>query len=181
MGLMLATCGADIVELAALRDGRDAVRAAALARGVELPPFGRVSAGAGGLALSVRPGRWLVLSPPAAAGETALHWQSAIGVAGAAIDQSSGLDVLHLAGAAVCEVLARGCRLDLDPRAHEAAATVLAQVPAIVVSLGSGLLLLTPSSTARHVREWLAMTAHNDGFERQPDLTLNHLLSKEIQ
>jgi sarcosine oxidase subunit gamma len=74
---------------------------------------------------------------------------------------------LHLAGPAVSDVLARGCRLDLHPAAFlpgSAAATSMAQVSVTLARLHAGWLLLTPSSTARHLREWLAAAARPFGL-----------------
>jgi sarcosine oxidase subunit gamma len=173
-GLLLSVCATDIVELAAYRGCAEALRSAAGAQGLELPHIGGVTIGRDHLALSVRPDRWLVLSAAGTPGESALHWQKLIGPAGAAIDQTCGMELLHLEGTATGEVLARGCRLDLDPAvraAAQAAATIMAQVPVILGALSHGLLLLTPSSTAQHLREWLAHTAHHDGFQLGPART----------
>jgi len=52
------------------------------------------------------------------------------------------------------------------------AATIMAQVSVIFAALPSGLLLLTPSTTARHFREWLASTAKPFGFMPQSDFTV---------
>jgi heterotetrameric sarcosine oxidase gamma subunit len=182
-GLQLAICAADIVEFAALRGGADAVRAAVRTSGLELPEFGRMAVAPGRLALSIRPDRWLVLGAQTVFGEAAASWQRLIGAAGAAIDQSSGFDVLQLRGPALREVLARGCRLDLDPGVRpcgDAVATVIAQVPATLAIRRTDILLLTPSSTAQHVREWLAATALYDGFESRSTVSLDELLTKEI-
>lgn len=126
--------------------------------GARSPAFGRAIETDGQMLLSVRPGRWLALSTrsddvaaPAWAGESTTH-----------VDLGSALAVFELAGPAVREVLARGCRLDLDPDRFppgHAAATVIAQVSAILVALPSAMLLITPSSTARHLFEWLEHTA----------------------
>jgi sarcosine oxidase, subunit gamma len=127
------------------------------------------------LALCVRPDRWLILSPPASAGASAGVWQAACAGLGIALDLSSGLTALQLAGPAAREVLVRGCRLDLDPDAFPvgaAAATIMVQVSVILVALPSGLLLLTPASTARHVREWLVSTAKPFVLMPSPEVAL---------
>ena len=185
--LRLSLCPADIVELVAFAGAGDALKAALRAQAIELPAFGRTIADAQRLILCVRPDRWLLLTAPAtglpAEGSPDATCQAMIGAAGAAIDQSSGHCLLCLAGVAWREVLARGCRLDLDPRrlaAGAAAATTLAQVPVVIVPRASSVLLLTPSSTTQHVCEWLAETARHDGFVRRPDLPFIQLVSKEI-
>lgn len=177
-GARLGTCAADVVEILAHRGCSQDLQVIAGAHGRSLPQFGRVATAPAGLALCVRPDRWLLLSAPAAAGVSAATWQSACAGRGVAIECTSGLMALHFAGTATREVLARACRLDLDPEAFvagRAAATVMAQVPVILAALPSGFLLLTPASTARHFREWLESTARPFGLESRSDLTLAQL------
>jgi sarcosine oxidase subunit gamma len=177
-GLRWGRCPADIVEIAALRNRAADVAALAARRGWPLPALGRCLVAPGQLALSVRPGRWLLLSSPAVPGATAIQWgQDCAGLA-AAVDLSSGLAALWLEGASWREALARGCRLDLHPSvfpAGGAAATVIAQVAANLVALSSGVLLLTPSTTARHFSEWLTHTAAPFGLTALSATSLTHL------
>jgi sarcosine oxidase subunit gamma len=109
-------------------------------------------------------------------------WQTRCAGRGAAVDLSSALAAFHLAGPAAREVLARGCRLDLDreafPSGH-AAATMMAQVSTVLAALPSGLLLLTPSSTARHFRDWLASSAKPFGCVEGRDGSLEDLCGDE--
>ncbi|MFI4906263.1 MAG: sarcosine oxidase subunit gamma [Steroidobacteraceae bacterium] len=173
--MRLRSCVMDIVEIAALRGRAPELERIAGGRGLRLPPLCRVAVAADELALCVRPDRWLLLSPPASPGATAGVWQAACAGFGAAVDLSCGLTALHLAGPAAREVLVRACRLDLDPDAFPVgavAATIMAQVSVIFAALPSGLLLLTPSTTARHFREWLASTAKPFGFMPQSDFTV---------
>jgi heterotetrameric sarcosine oxidase gamma subunit len=122
--------------------------------------MGRVRSAGDSIALGHRPERWLILSPPGPAGAAATAWQAVLAGAGTAVDLSSGLSVFRLVGPhdAIRSALARGCRLDLDgevfPAGH-VAATIIAQVSVILARLADGMLLLTPSTTARHFREWL--------------------------
>jgi sarcosine oxidase subunit gamma len=167
-GVALAGCATDIIEIAAFRNGAPAVRELAARRAWALPAHGRLMRGAQGLALCVRPGRWLLLSPPAAAGAAAAGWQSECAGMAAALDLSSALVALHLAGPAIRAMLARGCRIDLDPLSFpvgSAAATVIAQVTVLLAALTSGMLLLTPATTAAHLREWLVSTARPFGLD----------------
>jgi heterotetrameric sarcosine oxidase gamma subunit len=181
-GINLASCAADVVEIAAFHGRAPELENIAGARGLELPVLGRVGRAKDQLALCVRPARWLLLAPPAHSGETAALWQAACARAGAAIDLSSGLAAWHLAGPQVREVLSRACRLDLDPQVFppgSAAATVMVQVAVILAVLPSGLLLLTPTSTARHLREWLASTAKPFGLVSGADVTVAVLCGDE--
>jgi len=172
----LASCPADVVELAALRSAGEALHKVAASRGTTLPECGAVACGGNGLVLSVRPARWLLLSVPLAPGAAALGWGSAAAGCAAAVDLSSGLVALRLAGPAACEALARGCRLDLAQFAPgRAAATSIAQVSTILAALPSGMLILTPASTAQHLREWLAEAARPFAFALEAELTLTAL------
>jgi len=174
-GVRLASCPADVVEIAAFHGRAPELERIAGARGLDLPPPGQLARASRPLALCVRPARWLLLAPPASPGATAAHWQAACGRMGAAVDLSSGLVAWHLAGPQVREVLSRACRLDLDPEvfpAGRAAATIMAQVAVILAVLPSGLLLLTPATTARHLREWLASTAKPFGLVLRADVTV---------
>ncbi len=172
-GVWLADCRTDIVELAAFSlAAADAQRRVA---GVELPPFGRAGFTGGHLALSVRPARWLLLSAPAGAGAAAERWARAAQGQGAAVDHSSGLAAFVIAGPRAREMLARGCRLDLDPASSPvgyAAATYMAQVSVVLAVLPRCLLLLSPASTAQHLREWLAATAEQFGLVKAAGVSL---------
>jgi sarcosine oxidase subunit gamma len=181
-GVSLGACKADIVEIAAFREAAPVLVSRARERGFTLPPHGRVAAVPGGLALAVRPERWLLLLAPAEPGASARQTLEICGTAGAAIELSSGLAALHLGGCAVREAMKRGCRLDLDPAvfpAGAAAASAMAQVAVILAALPSGLLLLTPATTARHLREWLAGSARPFGFQSGADVTVTVLSGEQ--
>jgi heterotetrameric sarcosine oxidase gamma subunit len=181
-GVTLATCVADIVEVAAFRDRAPVLVSRAQERGFTLPRLGQSAAAGGGLVLAVRPGRWLLVLPAAPAGASVLKAQEICGAAGAAIELSSALAALHLAGAAVRETMKRGWRLDLDPVAFPtgaAAASAMAQVAVILAAVPSGLLLLTPATTARHLREWLASTARPFGFQGGADVNVTVLSGEQ--
>lgn len=177
-GIVLAACPADVVELAVFRDrGHDLARLTG-ARGVVLPAPGGVAVRTGGLALNVRPGRWLVLSPRAAPGESAAQWLEVGGGCAAIVDVSAALAAFLLKGPLVGEMLARACRLDLGAGAFPAgtaAATIMVQVPAILARLTPGMLLLTPATTARHLREWLVASSRPFGLALAPDATVSDL------
>ncbi|MFY8154107.1 MAG: hypothetical protein ACOVOI_18660, partial [Hyphomicrobiales bacterium] len=84
------------------------------------------------------------------------------------LDRSSALVPLIVAGPAAREALARLCRLDLDPRRFRvghAATTVMAQVGVTIARLHAApvFLLLTPPTTARHLRTALGHAAHSFG------------------
>jgi heterotetrameric sarcosine oxidase gamma subunit len=167
VGVRIADCAADILELAAFRGQVAALATLAAQRGEPLPALGHVSRGTAGLNLAVRPDRWLFLTSPAEPGALGRSWQPYCGHCAAAIELSAALSAFHVTGDATRELLKRGCRLDLDPArfpAGSAASTIVMQVPVILAALADGMLLLTPSSTARHFREWLMATAKPFGL-----------------
>jgi heterotetrameric sarcosine oxidase gamma subunit len=181
-GARLAECAADVVELAALSGQAGQFAELLQRRGLELPRLGGLRRAPERLTLAVRPGRWLLLAPRALAGATAAQWHNDCAQAGAAIDLSSGLTALYLAGAGVRELLARGCRLDLAPAAAppgSAAATIIAQVAVTLAWLPSGVLLLTPASTARHLREWLLASGAPFALVAAEDVTVTGLCGDE--
>ena len=177
-GISCAPLPADIIELAALRERTQVLKALAARRGLALPSAGAIIAARGTLLLCVRPERWLVLAAPSAPSAALADWRAAGAGCAAVIELSCALTALHLAGPAVPEVLARGCRLDLNPQvfpAGSAAATYMAQVPVTLAALPGGWLLLTPSSTAQHFSEWLGISARAFGFVSSPSVTLASL------
>jgi len=178
VGVRSAYCAVDIVEIAALRERRPEILGIAASRGWTLPEIGRSVAASQQLAICVRPERWLLLHPTAANGSHAVVWESAVADNAAVVELSSALTLLRLSGPAVREMLARGCRLDLDPAvfvAGHAAATIMAQVSVILVALSSDMLLVTPSTTARHLSEWIAHTAAPFGFELEREIGLHEI------
>jgi sarcosine oxidase subunit gamma len=180
-GVSLQTSRADIVELAARRGRTAELTTIAAGHGCTLPSLRRAAISAEQLALSVRPERWLVLQPRDARASAWAQWETLCGQAGTAVDLSSGLAVLQLCGPEARAVLARSCRLDLDPKhfpTGRAAATIVAQVSTVIVSLPRGLLLLTPSTTARHFCEWLLATGRPFGMESPRDVSLSELFAE---
>jgi heterotetrameric sarcosine oxidase gamma subunit len=178
IGVCIADCAADIIELVALRDGSGALGSVAAARGAPLPECGRICRSVDGLILAVRPERWLLCCASAAPGAAARSWQAACDGHAAVIEHSAALTLSYVTGAAAREMLKRGCRLDLDPRffpAGAAAATIMAQVPVILAALASGVMLLTPASTSRHFREWLVTTARPFGLGSCGSVTVAQL------
>jgi sarcosine oxidase subunit gamma len=176
--ITLASCPADIVELAAFRERASDLARLAARHDIVLAGPGATAAHSGRLTLSVRPGRWLLLMPPAAPGASAEHCRKLCEGSAAAVDLSSALAAFLLTGPTVPEMLARACRLDLETRAFpagRAAATIMVQVPAILAQLTAGTLLLTPTTTARHLHEWLVDTARPFGLALAPDATVSAL------
>jgi sarcosine oxidase subunit gamma len=183
-GLTSASLPADIIELAALRDRTHVLRALGARRGLNLPEFGRMAWAREMVVLCTRPERWLVLTAPGPPGATLSLWRDAGAGCAAAVDLSSAFASLYLAGPAVREVLARGCRLDLQDEAFASgsvASTHMAQVAVTLAALPAGWLLLTPSTTARHFREWLTATAGPFGMASRTGVTVATLYGELAQ
>jgi heterotetrameric sarcosine oxidase gamma subunit len=166
--LRLGECEPDIIELADYGPSGAALRSAAAEDGTLLPECGRLARAPGELTLCVRPGRWLLLAAPLTP-RAAQPWYRRCPQPPAIVELSSSLATFVLAGPATRAVLSRGCRLDLDGSVFapgHAAATIMGQVAVTLAALPAGILLLTPASTARHFREWLAAAARS--FEVTP-------------
>ena len=130
-----------------------------------LPDCGRLARAPGELTLCVRPGRWLLLAAPARApGSPAALVPALRAAAGPSSSCPRHSPRSCSPGPAARAVLSRGCRLDLDAAVFapgHAAATIMGQVAVTLAALPAGILLLTPSSTARHFSEWLAAAARS--------------------
>lgn len=118
---------------------------------------GRVVRRGAGVAIGWKPGTTLLLGDTGAVEDGVIT-----------LDRSSALVPLIVAGPAAREALARLCRLDLDPRRFpvgHAATTVMAQVGVTIARLHAApvFLLLTPPTTARHLRTALGHAAHSFG------------------
>lgn len=162
----------DVLEIAPLAGRAAELQRLIEARGFKLPPVGQVAGTDDRIVLCVRPGRWLWVEPRQEAGASAGQWEEACAGVATVVDLSSALKVYALAGSAVSEVLARGCRLDLNPgvfAAGRAARTLMAQVSVIIARGDSGMLLLTPATTAQHFLEWLTATARPFGLREDAD------------
>jgi sarcosine oxidase subunit gamma len=174
----VAEVSADLIEVAPFRERLQVLKALAGRRGLTLPARGRVAGARDTLMLCVRPQRWLFLSPSAAAGLAVTHWQEASAGVAAAVDLSSALLALYVAGPKARDALARGCRLDLHPAAFPSGtttATLIAQVSAIIAALPCGFLLLTPATTGRHFRDWLSAAARPFGLAPPTNVTVADL------
>ncbi len=174
----LAHWAAEVLEVAALRQGAAAAEGFGRACGEPLPRFGSARIDSPTLALCVRPSRWLLVAPrsPSPASPRAVTWRAGCGAQVAVTELSSALAAFIAAGPRLRELLARGCRLDLDPEvfpAGSAAASVMVQVPVVLAALPRGMLLLTPASTAQHFAEWLEAAARP--FGPAQNLTIDEL------
>ncbi len=142
----------DGLRLAVLRGGGPAFLAAAAgALGAGLPEAPNSRAGQ---ALWLGPDEWLLVSGEDRAGllEDALAGQHC-----AIVDVSEARAVFELSGAGAAEVLAAGCRLDLEAlRPGSCAQTALARTPVLLEPREGGVWrLYAGRSVAAYVRAWL--------------------------
>jgi sarcosine oxidase subunit gamma len=110
------------------------------------------------------------MAPPGEPGALARSVKHACGEASSVVDQTQGRAVLHLAGGATREVLARICRIDLHPRAFRAgyvAATAVAELDCLLYQRDDGpsFELLVPSSYAGWFAEAVRRAAASVGYK----------------
>ena len=122
-------------------------------------------------ALWIAPATALIVGPPPRLQALRTAIPPAIA---AVVDQSGGFAVVRLAGPRAAAALAKGCRVDLDPRAFGAgcvARTIIAQVPAIVHRVDAGATierefdLFVPATLARSFVEFLLHAADEFGCD----------------
>jgi sarcosine oxidase subunit gamma len=116
------------------------------------------------------PHRWLALSA-----DPALHTRLAADLAecATAVDQTGARAILHLGGSRWRDAMAKGCPIDLHPRAFrpgDAAATAIAHVGVLLWQLPAdrGLHVAVPRSMAASFRSWLSASAAEFGLQVDP-------------
>lgn len=160
-----------IARVIAGRDARDATRLIEQRCGLRFPPPGRVEAGNGKTVIWIAPQTWLVTQRRSDANDRIGQLASVAGSAGVSVvDQTFGYAALRIAGERTRDVLAKGCRIDLHPRAFKtghAATTLIAHVHCVVWQCDDTptFELLIPSTLAQHVFEWLCIGASEFGYE----------------
>jgi heterotetrameric sarcosine oxidase gamma subunit len=157
--------GLSLVQVIARRE-----QAPAVAERLGLDPApGRASAVDAGTALWLAPGAWMVVAEDLEEG--ALHERLLDQLQGlaAVIDQSHGRAALRLFGPRARDVLAKGCRLDLHPRAFTpgiCAQTSIAQIGVLLHQLDEVPTydLYVFAGYALDFLEWLTASAAEFGY-----------------
>lgn len=157
----------ELVQVMARR-GADPATPARTVFGLELPGPGLAATAGDVTALWIQPRAWMLVAPQA--GEGALLRRAApLAAEAALIDQSHGRTTFGIAGGSARAVLAKGCRIDLHPRAFgpgRVAATVVAHIHALLHQTAANAFELTvASSLAAHGFEWLQSAAAEYGCE----------------
>jgi heterotetrameric sarcosine oxidase gamma subunit len=146
--------GLAIIEVASFRRGESGRHTLSRAFGIVLPGPGSSSEAAGIQALSIGPGRWLVMGSEAAVGSLPAPPDDEAAIT----DLSGGRAVLTLAGANAVRTLRKGTAVDLDPCAFAAgavAATALARMPVVIWRSGDMYEVIVPRSYAVSLLDWL--------------------------
>lgn len=157
----------DIVQ-AMVRRGSDGAFAAAMMQAFDMAPPAPGHAAARGpvAALWIQPGAYMLTSA-----EPGLAERAAMAFAGLAAvdDQSHGRTIITVTGSAARDVLARGCRIDLHPRAFgpgRAAATTIAQIGCLIHQTDDApsFDLMVFSTLAESFFHWLVEAAASPGL-----------------
>ncbi len=141
--------------------------------GIALPQPGRAEISGDAMAVWIQPSGWLVIRPRSDEGALAKTLADAAGDKAAVVDQSHGRAVLRLSGANARDVLAKGCRIDLHPRAFSAgsaATTTIDHITVTIVQVDATPIydLVLPANFAEAFLGWLGMSAAEYGYEIRP-------------
>jgi heterotetrameric sarcosine oxidase gamma subunit len=158
--------GLAMVQLMA-RAGEAQALAAAL--GIAKEP-GRASVTAAFTALPLAPGQWLLVAAGGSEDDLEEEVAARAGNLGGVIGQSHGRTALRLSGPRARDVLAKGCRLDLHPRAFPPASCAQTPIARLAVLIHQAdaaptFDLYPASSYAIAFLEWLTASAGEFGYE----------------
>ena len=133
------------------------------------PAPGRASGIRAGTALWLAPGAWMVVAEGLDEGALYQDLREQLQDLAAAVDQSHGRAVLRLAGARARDVLAKGCRLDLHPRAFRPGCARRPRSPRSASSSTSSTSARPTTSTCPPATrwtfvEWLTSSAAEFGY-----------------
>jgi heterotetrameric sarcosine oxidase gamma subunit len=160
-GLSLRRLPHVVTEIAAFRGERKRL---AEALGVALPQPGSFVGTKAGTLLAYRPECWLLLKPSGPEDSEALAASPSWSAFAAIIDQSHGKKVFALQGVKACDLLMRGCRLDLREKAFPTGSTGTTIIGQITVTLlcdapGEHYRLIVGSTFASAFVDWITRTA----------------------
>jgi heterotetrameric sarcosine oxidase gamma subunit len=149
--------------LAPRRDAGEAARAhLAEQAGLTLPEPGYTSRRGGERLLWSGLDQWLFIGEDAS-------WSDRLDPDLVAVtDQTGARAVIRIGGRDAADALAKGCLVDLHPRAfpdHAVAITAIAHIGVILWREGDGFALATPRSSAPDVLHWLTTSAAEFGLD----------------
>ena len=155
--------GERFVTMVAVRASGPGLAVAADVLAVALPTTAGTYADYDGTAaIWLGPDEWLVTTTSRTGEELESQLRDVLGPhGGAAVDVSGQRTTLRLSGSRVCDVLAKGCSLDLHPSvfgAGSAAQTMLGQAGIVLLACdgtGTDYRILVRTSFARYLTAWL--------------------------
>jgi heterotetrameric sarcosine oxidase gamma subunit len=161
----------DIVQVTGADEA--AARVVRSAAGLALPPPRRAEIAGDALAVWVQPSSWLVIRPRGEEGALARMLAAGAGDGVAIVDQSHGKALLRLAGPRARDVLAKGCRVDLHPRAFASGSAATTTVDHVTINLvqvdaAPTYDIVVPATFAENFLEWLIASAAEFGCEVRP-------------
>lgn len=142
--------------------------------GLDLPRAHRTAGRDGRAAIWLGPDSWLIAAVTADATTWFAAARDAIELAGGALfDVSASRVIIRIAGAQAARVVAKGCSIDLDPRAFaagECRATLLARIAAIIVKHDEtpAFSVFAPRSYAESIWHWMKVSAAQYGCSVGP-------------
>jgi methylglutamate dehydrogenase subunit D len=141
--------------------------------GLELPEGSKRVTAQGLILIGTAPTQWLAIADGEQGRAVIARLAQAASGLAAVVDQSDAKAVLRLSGPRAREVLAKGCQLDLHPRAftpNDAATTQIALMPCQLWQLDEipTFELAVSLSYARSFWSWLTSSAAEFGYEVKP-------------
>ncbi len=174
-GVQLSVRNGLAIAMIAARSGKRAPVEEALVKvaGVR-PPDGPKCAVQGEVVLiGIAPEQWLAVAEGSRASGLVADLTEALGDAASVTDHSSARTVIRIAGKRARDTLAKGCAIDLHPRAFtagSAATTRLAHIGGILwqPEPAQAYDIAVPASLARSFWSWLTASAGEYGYEVVP-------------
>ncbi len=160
-----------VAQLSAFRGKReDAARAVFEIAGLELPEGPKRAAVSGLTLIGMAPSQWLSIADGAEGRARLSRLSEALSGLASVVDQSDAKAILRVSGPRLRDALAKGCALDLHPRAfgfEDAATTQIALIPCQIWQLDDAptFELAVPLSYARSFWSWLTASAGEFGYE----------------
>jgi sarcosine oxidase subunit gamma len=160
-----------VAQLSAFRGKREDVANAVFAiTGLELPDRPKRAAAIGLNLIGIAPSQWLAIADGAEGRAVLSRLSAALSGLASVVDQSDAKAILRVSGPRLREALAKGCSLDLHPRAftpQDAATTQMALIPCQLWQLDEAptFELAVPLSYARSFWSWLTASAAEFGYE----------------
>lgn len=137
--------------------------------GSALPGPGKARIEGPSMTVWIQPSGWLMIRPRGPEGVLAKTLASTAGDTVAVVDQGHGKSVLRLTGARAGDVLAKGSRVDLHPRAFptgSAATTSIDHITVTIVKVDASTFdLVLPANFSEAFADWLKLSAAEFGYE----------------